>query len=448
MSRQLVFLLSMYKLQPHSSLIGPHSDCRPNRLQPPLYSFPSPVSLSISLLPTLLYSLSLSPTRTMCIRQGCAPKKTLPFGLFDTTTTLEFFAPFSDETVNSNRLLKSVSKKANSQYAAKISTMEENSKEKLVTTMAPGGAVHQDYFKDIEMEHSMSSGDEVDGTVLLVAFDPPYEIRYEKGKGNADHDRLTHDDMNDFMTHITSLKKKRVRGKVILSSVQFSHCYKALTAPEEDAPFREKDSCNVWETRTPVFRENLIVLLYTQAPRLYNKDALRTSLSHTFQTECDVHFWLHGLPLCKSMDRVDYRAANSVARLSAVDELGHKIPPLSLNEAVYVPVSADGTGTHRRSMVHPERENVQVMRSIICKFPNHGDTVLDTFARTFSTAKTCFLSPKHRTFIGRDSSRYFLDVILPYVVNTFSLQLLSQESDIECKYQAQNDAKVFIDAIS
>lgn len=60
----------------------------------------------------------------------------------------------------------------------------------------------------------MAFAGEVAGTVHLVARDTPCNIRYEEGKGNADHDRLKKDFMDAFVVYITSVMKKGGKGHV------------------------------------------------------------------------------------------------------------------------------------------------------------------------------------------------------------------------------------------
>lgn len=64
-------------------------------------------------------------------------------------------------------------------------------------------------------------------------------------------------------------------------------------------------------------------------------------------------------------------------------------------------------------MLHSEQKSIQVMKLIVSKFSKRGDSVLDTFGEFVVTAKACLALPKHRTVIGRDSTRECVEETLP-----------------------------------
>lgn len=88
------------------------------------------------------------------------------------------------------------------------------------TSMAPFCSVYYGHLKYIELEQSMSIGEEGDGLVQLVACNRPYHVRYEKGKGKEDHDGLREYDMGAFMVCMTSFIKKGANTNVFGSTLQ------------------------------------------------------------------------------------------------------------------------------------------------------------------------------------------------------------------------------------
>lgn len=97
----------------------------------------------------------------------------------------------------------------------------------------------------------MSSERMLDGASQLVSRDPPYNIHYEKRKGHPDDEGLSEDEMDDFEKCMTSFMKKRARGHVFGSTVQFKYGFKAFTAPQEATSFVHKESGSVVTTKNP-----------------------------------------------------------------------------------------------------------------------------------------------------------------------------------------------------
>lgn len=59
------------------------------------------------------------------------------------------------------------------------------------------------------------------------------------------------------------------------------------------------------------------------------------------------------------------------------------------NGAVPAPVHPNGLARRKRPMLRNEQKCTKVIRSIVSKFYNPGDNVLDTFIGTFATSKEC-----------------------------------------------------------
>lgn len=81
----------------------------------------------------------------------------------------------------------------------------------------------------------------------------PYNVRYEKGKGNSDHEELTEEEMEAFMASRDILRKRGSRGHVNCSTRQCGYWCKNFSAPKQKVSVVEKDSEIVVVTRAPLF---------------------------------------------------------------------------------------------------------------------------------------------------------------------------------------------------
>lgn len=131
----------------------------------------------------------------------------------------------------------------------------------------------------------MAIGEEVDGTVQLVAWAPPY-IWYEKVKGNAEDHCLCEDSMENLVEIMNLFMEKGALDHVFCYKFQFWPCHTAFQARREESCFVDNDSLIFFTANTPVFEVDPITLGYTRAIGFYNTEPRRESLFLISLTAC------------------------------------------------------------------------------------------------------------------------------------------------------------------
>lgn len=111
----------------------------------------------------------------------------------------------------------------------------------LHTPMVPSCSMNHSHFKEIEMVHWATLGEEI--VVQCGAFAVILHTTFGvNGKSNAEHDRLTENDIDEFIDYMSIGMKNGAYGHVFSSQIQFGLWYKAVTAPREEFRSVEKDS--------------------------------------------------------------------------------------------------------------------------------------------------------------------------------------------------------------
>lgn len=81
------------------------------------------------------------------------------------------------------------------------------------------------------------------------------------------------------------------------------------------------------------------------------------------------------------MDRVhDLDATSLTTAYPTETNKVTNVPPFSADEMVPAPVRLDDSGPGRRPMLRPEQKSIKVMKRIVSKFSELGDTVKGTVA--------------------------------------------------------------------
>lgn len=84
--------------------------------------------------------------------------------------------------------------------------------------MEPFCSVLHGRLKDVELEHCLVIGEEVDGIVRLGACDRPYIIQYEKRKSIAHPEWFNEYNVGECFASMTTVMKKGAHGPIFCST--------------------------------------------------------------------------------------------------------------------------------------------------------------------------------------------------------------------------------------
>lgn len=215
----------------------------------------------------------------------------------------------------------------------------------------------------------MYTGEEADGTVQLVGCNTPWNIQSQKWKRNADHDRLTKDDMDTFVASRTSLMTNGVCGYFFCFPLQFCLRSKAVTAPKEQLGAVKKHSGSVPTSNKPVSEAEALTGIYILDPEVCNNDLRKVILCDSSVTVRSISVLHNGVVVADEMECVDYLAATSIYTTnSSWPNNVTKVPRLSADQVVPATVHLDYSGPGRRPTLCPEQKSIQIMKYIVCTF--------------------------------------------------------------------------------
>lgn len=295
-----------------------------------------------------------------------------------------------------------------------------------------------DFFKETENDPDNPS---LENKVQLILADPPYNTRRQQGRANSDYDTLHRKDMPRAVDLCARIL--RPGGHIVLfcSIEQFSSWRKHF----------QQHKSKTFDT--PTFHVTMTPLVFIPEQGAVSRAPYHRKLTHSNITEFAVHAakplvqgtmaqavsmvsWKqHGY--VHSTQPAHYNVVDGVPRLAQGELL-----PLSLLSAPskaiqggdgggdgdnddddevrdFDKVDDDGNVTKKRGLLRPEQKSLALCMELIERYSKPGDTVVDFFAGTCTTAVACLSVHGARTFFGCDIDKTVVNRGRTRVLNAF-----------------------------
>lgn len=84
---------------------------------------------------------------------------------------------------------------------------------------------------------------------------------------------------------------------------------------------------------------------------------------------------------------------------------------------------------NRRKFLRPQQKPILLLKELISRFSQPGDFVVDLFAGTFTTARTCFSLTQHRVFIGSEIDNHCRKLVAKKTIDAFANVVHLKQSD-------------------
>lgn len=268
-------------------------------------------------------------------------------------------------------------------------------------------------------------------SVQLILTDPPYNIRRKNNRSNSQYDSISQENMDKCVDTITDLLQPG--GHVILfcTVLQFTKWYRLFNRVKDDT------------TGKPVYKVDDSPISCIPLPGHHGRQGSRMQFG--LRNVCEYALHAYRTPekddggSAQALNHVSYRTHGHVfsthpGYCNVIDS----IPRLSPGEKIiYVPSGSllsagdvsddDGEDTPASGApLRPEQKNVKLLRELISRFSAPGDTVVDLFAGTFSTAVAALTVPQHRFFAGCDLSGLCVKMGLERLADTFATLVYSE----------------------
>ena len=286
-------------------------------------------------------------------------------------------------------------------------------------------------FSDILTVHEDTTAMDISQSIAAVITDPPYGIRQQNlpTRNDVSYDELSTSEMAAFVRLLETVLTTGGHGHIFCSFDQFpqwKQLLRAVSRVEQDHD--DENPAKTIRKRIRTFKVEKVPLQYVNSYGNYNRNPNLPSLTHMSMTQSAVHFWSAGLPYDQSLKTIDYSDKGFVqSSLPPTSNTTDNIPKLTGQEVVYK-TDPDNPGPRQR--LRAEQKGIDQMKMIVSKFCPAGETVLDPFAGTYSTAKACLSLNKHRRCIVSDSDPDCMKHGLPQLVEVFATQILNDLSDI------------------
>ena len=266
-------------------------------------------------------------------------------------------------------------------------------------------ALYQCDQQNLEVTHDSLSTESnlAFGDAQLVLTDPPYNTRRLQGKQNSDHDVLTEDDMERTVATVNAALRPGGHFIIFCSIEQFTKWLLVFNdAVRRVESVRIEDGSRKPVTRyRPIFRVDQAPMVFVRDSGYHTRNPTRTS-SLVSVTEYAIHGVKRGLTASEERSRISLDSHSFIpSTLEAFKNVVDKVPRPSRGELLTWRVRDNAKWTPR--YIRPEQKPRELMKELICRFTRPGDTVVDLFSGTFSTAMACLSIPQHRKFIGCES---------------------------------------------
>ncbi len=265
---------------------------------------------------------------------------------------------------------------------------------------------HSDFNNVIDVLDSECEVHLEDGSVQFILTDPPYNVRRERGRFNADHDQLSKKDCKEFAHLVYRLLKPGGHMVLFCSALQFSTWHKIFTTYTGPPP-----------STTHVFTVTAVPLLFIPQRNVYPQKPFRRSLLHNNVAELALHLARIPQRYSEAFNQVQWQNHGYVhSTFPAYTNIVNNIPALSNRERLHTsPLStapattasaaaasaaAPGPSSSNRAKLRPEQKSVALCRELISRYSKPGDIVFDPFAGTFSyRLRLASLFPARRRFL-------------------------------------------------
>ena len=268
--------------------------------------------------------------------------------------------------------------------------------------------------------HSASGGRKsLKGRVHLILTDPPYNVRRESTRQNAEYDSLSLEDMRKTTYLFAELLCPGGHGIVFCSMTQFSQWYDLLSKyrrnqqsyDEEEALKRSEGNRGASSDSAPnnvklgglIFQVDPAGLHMVRAKGKYNSNPFWKNKLHANGVEHAIHFQkkfkkgtTDGVIRKPTSTHSLYVKSSHPPYVNVIDNV-----QFAPREILYKPVKpGENPGPGRRPMLRPEQKSVNLMKHFITEYTKPGSIVVDLFGGTFSTARACMSLREPRIFFG------------------------------------------------
>lgn len=291
--------------------------------------------------------------------------------------------------------------------------------------------------------HSAAQGEELEKAVQLVFADGPYNCRREQNRNNSAHDRLTDEQMINYVEKTATLLKPGGHVLIFCSAVQFGKWVRYFSTKTETEEEVDEENPEVQrKVRRRVFSVEQTPLKFIRAPGYYLSKPVGRRLTHTSMTEYAFHAWKNGISQAANLDRVDYNNGGFIpSRFPGWTDTIDNIPRLTPGEKVFTDKVSDNG---RPLMLRPEQKSVAVMQTIVSQYTQPGDIVVDQFAGSGSTGRACMMLPLHRRCIMGDIDPSCAKFSMKQLVEVYARQVIDDISDINVDEGLKEAAKLFV----
>ena len=255
------------------------------------------------------------------------------------------------------------------------------------------------------------------GCTQLVLTDPPYNVRRERGAGDADYDSLTKEEMKKVVDLVANLLRPGGHAVLFCSVQQF---------PSWERYFSQHET-----GKSPTFAVDKTPMLFAKLPSAHNGFPGRASCSLQNAAEFAVHAKKNGLRYEEEAKMVNYENFNFVrSAYPAYKNVINNVPRLAPREQVRTRREVQGEHRHSTVALRAEQKSLPLLMELVSRFTQPGDLVVDLFAGTFSSAAACFSLKEHRRFAGCESDPKCNEVAIPFIIRKLAAVLCSGNTDL------------------
>ena len=305
-----------------------------------------------------------------------------------------------------NRKKDMVQRVKNKNYSSTIASARATVREYMKKEVAIMSAAGYNKFADLMLTLNRP----VMGETQLVLIDPPYGIRRERGRDNSNYDTLFPDDMKNVVELIDEVLRPGGHGIIFCSAQQFPewrHAFLEFHSRHADRSSSGKKGTG------QTFNVDLVPLLFINKVNSNNSFPGRTSTSMQSNAEMAVHLKKNGLDYNSEKVMVNYKTFGYVnSRHGGTKNTIDNVPGLATNERITHPAT--------QRPLRAEQKSVELLKELISRYSQPGDTVVDFFGGTFSTAIAAFSLPQHRFFAGVELDKECLDIARNHAEDRFA----------------------------
>ena len=295
-------------------------------------------------------------------------------------------------------------------------------------------------LNELEEQAVQLGGIDITESVDLVLTDPPYNVRREGTRHNADYDTFTPEDIAELCSLCKIAMKPGAQGIIFCSFQQFEVYRRILN--EEKETFLDYDTDrtgNTTGTRS-YFVVEATPLVFIKKDSSAGRH-ISGGCTHTNFVELAVHFWRRPEHGTSTKSLVDFNTLPSFgSNYPAYANVTNEVPEPKGEEVKWMTMeqltAGGGVGNKSakraiRCKVRPEQKSVELLKYLISKFSKPGHRVMDCCAGTASTMVACMSLNQHRKFIGCEKDNDAVIAVDQDLTRCFARNLLRRESSIK-----------------